>query len=213
MLRRAIPLLIVTGASLAQADPPRGEVQPAAAIAGPESSRLQTLLSDVDAPVRSWKFVVLHHSATRAGDVAGIDEEHRQRLDASGRPWLGIAYHFVIGNGHGMADGEVQETFRWRRQLAGAHAGQQDYNELGLGVCLIGNFEEAGPTRAQLQSTRQLVSALKNRFRLQDDQILRHADLKATACPGKLFSMEEILPPAAGVPARRGMVQMTGDQP
>ena len=67
---------------------------------------------------------MLHHSATADGDVASIDAVHRLKRDLKGNPWLGIGYHFVVGNGHKMADGEVQPTFRWLQQLAGAHAGR-----------------------------------------------------------------------------------------
>lgn len=139
---------------------------------------------------RSWKFIVLHHSATRSGSLEAIDAEHRQRLDANGARWLGIGYHFVIGNGQGMADGQVQPTFRWREQLQGAHAGSAAHNELGIGICLIGNFEEAGPTPAQSAALAYLIEQLSKMYSLQRDQILRHGDLKATACPGKLFRME-----------------------
>src|SRR6185369_5851266 len=85
---------------------------------------------------RAWRFVVLHHTATETGDVETIDENHRARTDSSGRPWLGIGYHFVIGNGQGMADGLVEPTFRWNDQLHGAHAGDQIHNEYGIGICL-----------------------------------------------------------------------------
>ncbi len=69
---------------------------------------------------RAWQYIVLHHTATDAGDIETIDEAHRKRTDSSGRPWLGIGYHFLIGNGHPMPDGLVEPTFRWHDQLHGA---------------------------------------------------------------------------------------------
>ena len=48
----------------------------------------------------------------------------------------GLAYHFVIGNGDGMPDGEIEPTFRWREQIQGAHAGAGEYNEQGIGIAL-----------------------------------------------------------------------------
>ena len=79
---------------------------------------------------RSWNSIVLHHSATAGGSVESIDAVHRRQKDAAGRPWLGIGYHFVIGNGHSMDDGQIRPTFRWHQQLAGAHAGRGDIGAL-----------------------------------------------------------------------------------
>ena len=146
--------------------------------------------------MRSWKYLVVHHSATNGGSVESIDRNHKQRRDANGIPWRGIGYHFVIGNGQGMPDGKVQPTFRWDGQLSGAHAGRREFNELGIGICLIGNFEQSPPTEAQLQSARRLIQELMDEFGMDREQILRHGDLKVTACPGKLFSMETIAAPA-----------------
>lgn len=151
-------------------------------------------VEDTTAPVRDWKFIVLHHTATNHGDVASIDAVHKARRDAGGQPWKGIGYHFLIGNGQGMPDGAVESTFRWKQQIAGAHAGQYQFNEWGIGVCLVGNFEEAPPTAAQLAAVQQLIRRLQKEFNLGDQQILRHGDLKATACPGRLFSYGKVVP-------------------
>ncbi len=145
------------------------------------------------APSRGWNSIVLHHSATDQGDVASIDAVHRTQKDRSGNPWLGIGYHFVIGNGRKMADGEIQPTFRWSRQLAGAHAGTQPYNERGIGICLIGNFDEAAPTARQLVALRNLMKTLAERYAIPREQVLRHRDVHATACPGRLFPWEQVM--------------------
>lgn len=145
-----------------------------------------------DVPARPWKTLVLHHSATETGSVESIDVEHKQRRDGAGRPWRGIGYHFVVGNGRGMPDGEIRPTFRWQDQSAGAHAGDAAHNEHGIGICLIGNFEEAPPTDKQLASARRLIGYLKGEFAIPADRIHKHGDLKATACPGKHFPDREL---------------------
>ena len=57
-----------------------------------------------------------------------------------------------------MADGAIESTFRWRTQIQGAHAGSnnKDYNERGIGICLVGNFEKSPPTPAQKRSIKLL---------------------------------------------------------
>jgi hypothetical protein len=141
---------------------------------------------------RPWKYIMLHHTASDAGSVESIDAAHKRRKDGAGNPWLGIGYHFVIGNGNGMKDGDIQPTFRWQKQLHGAHAGVSKYNQLGVGIVLVGNFEKKHPTAAQLKSARRLVSTLSSAYRITTKNVLTHGDVKKTACPGRYFSLARI---------------------
>lgn len=143
-------------------------------------------------PLKDWRFIVLHHSATMSGSVAQLDEEHRQRRDANGQNWLGIAYHFVIGNGIGMDDGAVESTFRWREQLHGAHSGDVQVNAAGIGICLIGNFDESPPTERQWATVRRLVRALSEQHRVGRDNVFGHASVRKTRCPGRFFPLEDL---------------------
>lgn len=139
-----------------------------------------------------WKYIVIHHTATERGSVASIHKSHLQRKDAAGNPWRGIGYHFVIGNGNGMEDGEVESTFRWDEQTNGAHAGVGKYNYDGIGICLIGNFDEHAPTAGQLASLKTVISELQTRFEIESKNIIGHRDVKSTKCPGKFFPFDEI---------------------
>lgn len=141
---------------------------------------------------RDWKYIVLHHTATTSGSVESIHEAHLKNKDANGNPWLGIGYHFVIGNGNGMPDGAIEPTFRWREQMQGAHAGVGEYNQSGIGIVLIGNFEDASPSTAQLESVKRLVGVLKAEYSIASDQVVGHGSVKKTACPGKHFPLEEV---------------------
>ncbi len=142
--------------------------------------------------VRDWQAIVIHHTASHSGSVESIHQVHQQRKDAAGNPWRGIGYHFVIGNGHGMEDGEVEATFRWREQLEGAHAGVSRYNQQGVGICLVGNFDDRLPTEAQLAALKRLVAWLSQEYDIPVQQVKGHGQLKATACPGKYFPMHEL---------------------
>jgi len=141
---------------------------------------------------RDWKYIVLHHTATDTGDVQSIHESHLKNKDKSGNHWLGIGYHFVIGNGSGMGDGEIEPTFRWKEQMHGAHAGVGEYNQQGIGVVLVGNFEKHPPTAAQLAAVKHLVSTLAVQYGVTGERIIGHGDVKATECPGKLFPLSEV---------------------
>ena len=59
-----------------------------------------------------WKGIVIHHSGTKMGSAKGMDRVHREERKMAN----GLAYHFVIGNGRGMKDGEVYIGNRWKKQ-------------------------------------------------------------------------------------------------
>lgn len=169
-----------------------------AAIRGLSGGRTKTKPTDsklswmAETEETKWQYIVIHHSATEAGSVESIHAEHLNRRDAEGNPWLGIGYHFVIGNGQGLSDGTVQATFRWKEQIHGAHSGSEVFNARGIGICLIGNFEETHPSKAQIHSLKSLVKVLTVRHRITPENLMGHASVKATACPGKHFPLNEI---------------------
>jgi hypothetical protein len=144
-----------------------------------------------DVPEEPWKYIVLHHSAGKNGSTRSIHQQHLRRKDSNGNPWKGIGYHFVIGNGNGMPDGSVEATFRWKQQLHGAHAGHSLYNTRGIGICLIGNFDESPPTTAQLETLLQLVTQLARQHQLAPEDIIGHSAFRRTACPGSRFPLQK----------------------
>ena len=145
-----------------------------------------------ESPARHWTSIVIHHTATNRGSVESIHAAHLKRKDASGRAWRGVGYHFVIGNGNGMGDGEIEPTFRWRTQIPGAHAGSREYNDHGIGIALVGNFEQRRPTPAQLAAVKRLVGVLKRSYRIPAKSVVGHNSVKATACPGRYFPLAEV---------------------
>lgn len=141
---------------------------------------------------RKWESIIIHHTATSRGSVEGIHRTHLRRKDSRGRNWKGIGYHFVIGNGNGMADGEIEPTFRWRTQMHGAHAGSLKHNQHGIGIALIGNFEKTPPTPAQLSAVKRLVAVLKREYSISAKNVMGHSRVRATKCPGKFFPLAEV---------------------
>ena len=141
----------------------------------------------------NWVYVVIHHSATESGSVESIHSEHSRRTDSLGNPWLGIGYHFVIGNGSGMQDGKIEATFRWKQQIHGAHSGSAVHNANGVGICLIGNFQNQQPTTKQLKAVTKLVTQLSNRYQIPARLVIGHNTVKPTACPGKHFPLQDVI--------------------
>jgi N-acetylmuramoyl-L-alanine amidase len=142
---------------------------------------------------RPWKYVVLHHSAGASGSYDQIDREHRE---AHG--WDGCGYHFVIGNGTGSPDGRIEVARRWVDQRHGIHCRDgksPDMSEYGIGICLVGDLDNAPPTPRQIAAAKALVAYLGARYQIPAEQIGTHANLAAapTACPGKHFPIQAIL--------------------
>lgn len=138
------------------------------------------------APARPWKWIVIHHSATPSGSAAVFDREHREK------GWDELGYHFVIGNGTQSGDGQVEVGSRWPKQKWGAHAKTPDnrYNDFGIGICLVGNFQIEHPTQAQLRSLSRLVAYLMKTYRISPSDVIRHKDTKQTECPGNNLDVD-----------------------
>ncbi|WP_165244338.1 peptidoglycan recognition protein family protein [Paludisphaera soli] len=146
---------------------------------------------------RPWKYIVVHHSATETGSYDQIDGEHRKLLGFDG-----CGYHFVIGNGTGSGDGQIEVAQRWVNQKHGVHcrnARRADIDEYGIGVCLIGDFEKAAPTPRQMAALKALTAHLSERYRIEQDRVETHAHVAATetVCPGKHFPTDGTEVPSA----------------
>lgn len=144
---------------------------------------------------RPWKYVVLHHSATTNGSYAQIDRDHRQ---IGG--FKDCGYHFVIGNGTESPDGQIEVAQRWSEQRGGAHCRDgkhPDVNEYGIGICLIGNFDQSPPTPRQIASAKALVAYLQDRYAIPTDHVGTHSALAHghIDCPGRNFPTAAILNP------------------
>ena len=101
----------------------------------------------------------------------------------------GLAYHFVIGNGIDSGDGEIEIGPRWFRQIKGGHVHREEINEVGIGICLVGNFEQTRPTWKQMLAFQELVDYLRSnvvgtRIRFA---VHKEIDPGRTACPGRYF--------------------------
>lgn len=138
-----------------------------------------------------WKYVVIHHSATTGGTVRGMDRYHSRVRHMEN----GLAYHFVIGNGRGMKDGETVASRRWKEQLAGGHLASEALNQISLGICLVGNFEENVPTHHQILALAGLINYLLGRCHLGRSAVKTHQQINPvfTRCPGRRFPVKSLL--------------------
>jgi hypothetical protein len=139
------------------------------------------------APVQRarWKFIIVHNSGTRQGSARVFDYYHRHVR----RMRNGLAYHFVIGNGTSTRNGQIEIGDRWVHQMRGGHVHSDDMNNIGLGICLVGDFNRDQPTRAQLEACEELIKYLQERCGKMTVRPHREVNPPrwATDCPGDVF--------------------------
>lgn len=133
---------------------------------------------------KRWTTIVVHHSATSTGNARSFDRNHREK------GWEELGYHFVIGNGTSSGDGVVEVGGRWRTQKHGAHCKTPDnyFNEHGIGICLVGDFNKSRPTPRQMASLQRLVAFLCDQCKIPDSRVTTHGLVtNKTECPGRNF--------------------------
>ena len=141
-----------------------------------------------------WRQIVVHHTATAGGSPEGIDRYHRNV-----NKWEnGLGYHFLIGNGNGMPDGQIHTGNRWLQQLNGAHVrmkGTDQGNSFSIGIALVGNFQDTTPTERQMESLRRLLRYLLKEYNIPEGSIVGHGDVSAkhTDCPGRHFVIKDVV--------------------
>ncbi len=137
-----------------------------------------------------WECIVVHHSATKNGGAAQFERYHKNTLG-----WDGLGYHFVIGNGSDTGDGQIEIGWRWTQQRTGAHCKTSGnyHNEHGIGICLVGNFENTQPTHAQLKSLARLIKFLSSECNIPVGKFFTHGAITGkTKCPGRHFSLARV---------------------
>ena len=138
-----------------------------------------------------WKYIIVHNSGTRQGNAKAF---HIYHLRTRKMP-NGLAYHFVIGNGRGSGDGEIEIGSRWTRQINGGHVASDYLNNIAIGICLVGDLNRDKPTAAQLESLTELVKYLRQRVGKSGGKtsiVKGHKEInpKPTDCPGDRFPLQ-----------------------
>jgi N-acetyl-anhydromuramyl-L-alanine amidase AmpD len=132
-----------------------------------------------DSPVRTarWQYIYVHHSRTTSGNAMTL-----------ARTPEGMGDHFVIGNGDGCMDGEIQIGQRWNKQLSAAPPqGASEINKDCISICLVGDFDRSVPTPTQLRRLQQLTTALQSRLRISGKNVLLIDQTNAAAASGRYF--------------------------
>lgn len=130
------------------------------------------LRSEADQSPDRWDSIEIFFSDTQGGNIGRLAAVQGLRSAAD------IRCHFVLCNGVGANDGEIQTTASWQAQRsvrrgANAQGGQQT-----IRICLIGNGVSALPTDYQLKRLETLLEALCRRFDIVPDAVYLPRDCR-----------------------------------
>jgi N-acetylmuramoyl-L-alanine amidase len=133
-----------------------------------------------------WDTIVIHHLGQPAGSPESLDRAHRK----SGLSGLG--YHFLIGNGNGLDDGDVHVGYRWLNQISAAKPVDVDpshWSDGTITVCLVGNGNRRPFTDQQLEHLSHLVQRLQLELSISPQRVLLAQEVGSDeTSPGLYFA-------------------------
>ncbi|MBC7784794.1 MAG: N-acetylmuramoyl-L-alanine amidase [Burkholderiales bacterium] len=131
------------------------------------------LIFRTDRPIKPgrWTSIFIHHSRTPDGNAHTVAD-----------PKLGARDHFVICNGAGGADGEIQINTRWTAQApAVPPGGVSSIDPNCISICLIGDYDQNQPTPRQMDHLRRLTGRLQQQFDIPSARLWMVKDPKTVA--------------------------------
>jgi hypothetical protein len=144
-----------------------------------DEPRSMDVIFETKAPLIAgrWKYVYIHHTQTPAGNAMTL-----------GHATDGMGDHFLIGNGDGLLDGEIQIGQRWnQQQVALPPGGAKAIDAACISIGLVGDFDKTVPTPTQLRRLSQLVGALQGELHVVKNDVLVIESPKSAAGIGRYF--------------------------
>ena len=117
-----------------------------------------------------WGRIEIYYSGTKAGNI-------EQLASLGGLASAeDINCHFVICNGLGGGDGQIQPTEKWQRQWS-IIPGRTWYGSgQTIRICVIADGKTTRPTDCQIKRTEALVEVLCRKFGIQPESIYYPGD-------------------------------------
>jgi LysM repeat protein len=189
-------VLRVPGGKFPIESPVAGPIIPAAPAIEPNESWYQPRAKWTQQPIilsrtkpmgGTPNVITIHHSGDKddihtesAAWLRQVDLNHIKGTNHA-EPWACIGYHFIID-----VSGKVYEGRPLKYQ--GAHAGNDQVNKLNIGICLIGDFDQARVPAAQRTALLSTLDRLCLQYGINRASVYGHQHFKSTECPGRFLS-------------------------
>jgi hypothetical protein len=123
----------------------------------------------VQSPAR-WESIEVYYSGTNAGNI-------EQLASVSGVASSDdINCHFVVCNGLGGSDGQIQATEKWQEQWSVIPDHTWYGSSRTIRICLVADGKSVRPTNSQIKRTEALVEFLTMKFSVPAGQIFYPAN-------------------------------------
>lgn len=141
------------------------------------------IMSRMNRADRAFSRITVHHDGidaftTTSRDAAArrLEQIRQSHLNRKGEPFGDIGYHYLIDPAGRVWQGRDTS---WQ----GAHvAGQNPGN---LGICVLGNYNQQSPNRAQCAAVDRFVRMQMQRYGVGIQNVKVHRELAQTECPGR----------------------------
>lgn len=112
-----------------------------------------------------WGRIEVYYSGSKSGNV-----EELASLEGLTSPEH-VTCHFVVCNGIGGGDGQIQSTEKWQRQKSVSLREKGRHQGLTIRICVIADGRTMWPTDCQIKAVDELVAELCKRFDIKGECI------------------------------------------
>ena len=119
-----------------------------------------------------WNCIEIYYSQTNAGNI-----EQLSALAGLAAP-EDLNCHFVLCNGLGGKDGQIQTTKKWKNQWS-IIPGKTWYGTgQTIRICIIADSKTSKPTDFQIKRTEALIESLYRKFNVKPESIHYPSDIQ-----------------------------------
>lgn len=132
--------------------------------------------------------IVIHHSLTADSQTVSWDAIRYYHTRTLGYVHIGYQVGIELVNSrHEILLGRMLNQ-------VGAHCKENGMNRTSIGVCMVGNFDQAPPPAGQLDLLIKFTRSMMALLGIPAANVQRHSDhAPYKSCPGKLFPWTEFI--------------------
>lgn len=146
-----------------------------------------------NAQKKSW--LTLHHSATEDGQTVSWGAIRKYHVEVNG--WSAIGYNAgieLISDTYEVLLGRMPDQI-------GAHCRESHMNSLGIGICLVGDFDKEPPPDMMMKKLYELCRYFMATYNIPPNRVVGHREAQVMdpavgralkSCPGACFPLVEL---------------------